>query len=193
MIDDNAFQKQKDALIQLILDSHCYDDQKKFVNLDYLWSNPKSFDTSVDLITSLIDTLIPLDGVSTLIGVDNVSFPFGLIPIVSAVSYYKKKPLAILKESDNPLLSSHNLYGDRTKNDSLVIYDVTRYGMTSNRLINFIFDQGICPRAFLTIVDHEKNAKELIMSPNSSDEKKKMEFYSILTITEINNAFLQRQ
>ena len=178
------------TLVEEIISCDAYNPQNKFVNLDFLWQNPESCIKTGKLIADyLTNRIADIKDVRGIISVDSVIFPYGPIPLAVQVSSCLKIPLSIWKENDNPITGSHRLFGKTPENNGLILYDVTRYGLTALNTINFLRANGVFPRWFVTIIDCGEEAKSLLDKEVASKSKEKFEFINLINLDEIVDAY----
>ena len=177
-------------LLELIIHSNAYDHAKKFINIDKIWETPDTNEQFCDNLAVAIGESIEISNVNSIISMENIQYPFGPIPIVSVLCQKYKKPLGIWKENDEPITGNHQLYGEKQTENVLVLYDVTRHGLTALRMLFYLNEIGINPNWFITIVDCNKGAEQTIISEVKEHLNYHLDFISILTLDHITSYYI---
>ena len=172
-------------LLSLLVSSGAYSQDRHFVNIDRIWQSPPVLDSFSLHLCSLLPALLPIAQTESLATVDNVDFPYGPVPIAVEVSRRLGLPLAIWKENADPVTASHEIFGHLPSSKTIMLYDVTRFGLTALRSILWMHERDYAPRWFVTIVDCEEDAREIITGQLRADTGLVIDFIPIFTLGEI--------
>jgi orotate phosphoribosyltransferase len=185
----NEIKEISSELINVVFETGAYNPKTQFINIDNLWQLSENIIKVSNLISEYLSKVVPIENVKGLISIDNVIYPFGPIPISSLVCAKLNLPLGIWKENDDPITGEHRIFGITPNSESLILYDVTRFGLTALRMLVFLHDNGICPKWFVTIIDCGKGAKELLLEETLNNMGFEMEFMPLLKLKDISNAY----
>lgn len=181
--------ENRQAFIREIIDSLAYNPASQFIDVDKLWQNHQLSIKVSNLISKLIVAKFGSEKFSSIIAFDNLTYPFGPIPIASHLSTILKIPLTIVKEGADPITGRHKIYGFYPETSSLVFYDVTRFGLTALRMIGFLHSEGIIPQYFITMVDCDQGAIDLLARETSNKLGVNVKFHCLLKLGEIEKAY----
>ncbi len=149
-------------LLELLLEAGTYNPGNQFVNVDHIWASPRTLEPFCHHLAEYLRATLPLPQVTGLVTVDSVLYPFGPVPIAVQLAVQLGLPLGIWKENADPLSGAHRFYGHKPAENGLVLYDVTRFGLTAMRALLAMRDEGCRPRWLLTLVDCERGAAEFL-------------------------------
>jgi orotate phosphoribosyltransferase len=194
MVDSNQVRMTaiKAELIECLFKAKAFEPRNQFVNIDMVWYKPSYFKRFSDLLSEYIQYFININEVSCIMSVDNVIYPFGPIPIATLIAANIEKPLGIWKENNDPITGEHKLFGYTPEDGCLILYDVTRFGLTALRMISFMYENRIKPKWFITIIDCDQGAKK-ILEENAKKIGFDMKFLSILNLKEIVASYTKDQ
>jgi orotate phosphoribosyltransferase len=180
MTEQNTQPDSRTNLINIIMQANAYDSQKKFINIDCIWSNPDYLRSFVSEMISVLQILIPIKEVNAVAAIDNIIYPFGALPIATLLSVELRKPLVIWKENADPITSSSCIYGPTTRESGcLMLNDATQFGITAMKAIASLTGKGWGINWFVTILDAQEGAQEFIEKESAKISTRNIKFLSI--------------
>lgn len=178
----------KKEMMDLIIRSEAYDKNKRFINLDNLWSKDidifKDFCTHFGNYTKLIREQKNFDKI---IIADKAAFPIGILPIISTLSLITGIQIVIWKEWANIPKCESKFYGDLNDRKIAIMHDVTSMGTTAVKImcdLNLIKFSGKLEMV-LSVFDLEKGAGNYIQEKGKEFLNYDVEFHPIFNISDL--------
>jgi len=149
-----------DKITSLLLRNGVYNSATDLVDVDVMWQQPETFEAFSTHLVEYVAASGIQDSITTVLAVDKVRFPFGLVPIASVVALRLGKPLAVWKENANILTGAPHLFGHLDSGHILLLHDVVVRGLTPLRVIIDLHKRhASAPTTVLTIVDTETSSR----------------------------------
>lgn len=183
----------RSRLLALLLDADAYNPDNQFINIDHLWATPSILEPFCHHLAEFLRETLPLPRVAGLISIDSTLHPFGPVPIATQLAVQLSLRLGIWKENADPVTGDHRLFGHLPAENSLVLYDVTRFGLTAMRALLALHNGGCHPRWLVTLVDCERGAAEFLKAETRQQMGQEIVFVPVLTLTEVAATFAERE
>ena len=186
-------QKERESisrrLCQVIVDANAYDPQNQFINIDAIWAYPKYSGPFSDLVFDFVKLVLPVHDIQGVVSIDNILFPYGPIPIATLLSTKLDLPLAIWKENADPITGLFKIYGQTPVENGLLVYDVTRFGLTALRALHGLHINQCRIRWLLTIVDCEAGAAEFLKKESLDEFHQDLSFLPIVSLEQVTTTY----
>jgi orotate phosphoribosyltransferase len=117
----------------------CYNENRNWVDIDFVWYDMDLLKDFVANMTQIIEKLRERLGFSKLVLPDKVAGPFGILPILLLVSQNASPaiPFVIWKEMARPATGESLIFGKLSDGDELLLVnDVINYGVALAHMKN---------------------------------------------------------
>ena len=171
----------RDRLATILLDADAYDPERQFVNIDRVWQSPNSLSQCTACLAGYIRESLPREDIAGLLSVDTVLYPYGPVPLAANLAVELNLKLGINKENADPLSGAHRLYGHIPSSNALLLYDVTRFGLTLLRAILAMAEEGCRPRWVVTLMDCGQGAEALVRR-EAGNKDHEVDFLAVLNL-----------